>query len=184
MSGVVEHESVGEMSEQLRRLAVAIDGVEAAGRLVGRPLFLARICEAARDAVVLGRKPYLTPQEAALECGDSEAFVAERADEGIIGRYGGPGNPMYSREELYAAIRERRWCNGGKNDGLGDGKWHFVEQLKDGMLPAEIKTVLLTKSLQDGKVLMVNQPKDGWMKITGWHFFMPINNVLTDAKVT
>ena len=68
----------------------------------------------------------------------------------------------------------------GCTDGLGDGKWHYVEQLKDGMLPPEIKTILLTRSLQDGNVLLINQPKTGWNKITGWHFFMP----MTDAKVT
>lgn len=104
-----------QLKTMLLRLESAVGDIEQTGRYVKRPVFLASLKESLVAGYQVSIKPYLTPQEASVECGDSVAFVAERAADGIIGRYGGDGNPLYSRAELYSAIRECRWHKDGKS---------------------------------------------------------------------
>lgn len=114
-------DAVTEARAILHRLDVAVVEIEGVARCLKRPSFMSRLCESVRDAVQCVHKPFLTPAEAAAECGDSSAFVAARATEGIIKRFGGPGNPKYSRAEIRAAIQENRWFNGGGKIKPGGG---------------------------------------------------------------
>lgn len=103
-----------ELQQLLGRFEVAVATMENEARLIGRPMWHARQDAAKERAAVVAQKLYLTPAELHVECGDSAQFIAARAAEGIIKCYGGPGNPKYDRDELYAAIRECRWHANGK----------------------------------------------------------------------